>query len=74
MTHLNEYSVEHLQEMIRDTEETLTELKTEIERRQQLAQETEIEHLEEHLKRAVVSLGTIKEFLTLLLDEYREKQ
>lgn len=74
MTDLEDYSLERLRKMIAETEETLAELKTELERRQLEAQEHEIEHLEEHMKKAALSLDTIREFLKLLLDEYRAKE
>ena len=69
MTNFNILTTDRLCKLIRETEETLIELKTELERREQLNQDQEIEHLERHMKNAELSLTTIQDFLNFLMDD-----
>lgn len=69
MNNLNILTTDRLRKLIRETEETLIELKTELERREQLNQDQEIEHLERHMKNAELSLTTIRNFLDFLMDD-----
>lgn len=71
MNNLNILTTDRLRKLIRETEETLIELKTELERREQLNQDQEIEHLERHMKNAELSLTTIRNFLNFLMDDMR---
>ena len=73
MTELEDYSMQQLHEMIAETETTLADLKAELQLRQLSAQEHEIEHLDEHMNKAVVSLKAIRDFLKQLLDDYRSE-
>lgn len=72
MDNLNILTTDRLRKLIRKTEETLIELKTELERREQLNQDQEIEHLEHHMKNAELSLTTIRNFLDFLMDDMRK--
>ena len=69
MNNLNILTTDRLRKLIRETEETLIELKTELERREQLNQDQEIENLERHMKSAELSLTTIRNFLKFLMDD-----
>lgn len=71
MDNLNILTTDRLRKLVKETEETLTELKTELERREQLDQNQEIEHLESHMKSAELSLTTIRNFLNFLMDDMR---
>ncbi len=74
MTDFNVLSTERLRALIADTEGTLKKLTEELERREFLAQENEIEHLEEHMKGAELSLSTIKKFLAYLLTDLQGRK
>ena len=71
MNNFNILTTDRLRKLIRETEETLVELKTELERREELNQNQEIEHLERHMKSAELSLTTIRNFLNFLIDDMR---
>ncbi|EMI56230.1 hypothetical protein [Rhodopirellula sallentina] len=73
MTDIKKISTERIRCLIADTESTLRELEAELQRRETEAQDVEIDHLEEHMRGAELSLNSIKEFLTFLLGEYRSK-
>lgn len=60
-----------LKRLVAETEETLTDLKRELDRRDEAAQAREIEHLDEHLKDAELSLQTIRDFFRYLVEEMR---
>lgn len=71
---MNDFHVlttDRLQKLVLDTEETLAELKLEIERRETLSQNQEIAHLENHMKSAELSLTTIRGFIAFLVDDMR---
>ena len=72
MNNLNILTTERLRKLVRETEETLVELKAELERREQLNQNQDIEHLENHMKSAELSLTTIRNFLDFLMDDMRK--
>ena len=69
MTNFNVLSTERLRTLVTDTEGTLKKLTAELERREFLEQENEIEHLEEHMKGAELSLNTIKKFLAFIITD-----
>ncbi|QDV62341.1 hypothetical protein [Crateriforma conspicua] len=73
MTDIKKISTHSIRRLIADTEKTLGELESELERRESQAQQIQIDHLEEHMRGAELSLNTIKEFLAVLLAEYRSK-
>ncbi|QDV70132.1 hypothetical protein Poly24_38510 [Rosistilla carotiformis] len=73
MSELPRMSVKSLRDLIADTETTLKDLNTELQRREIAAQEMEIEHLEDHMKHAQLSLQSIRDFLAILVNEYRSR-
>ena len=73
MTNFNILSTERLRALITDTESTLKQLTAELERREFLKQENEIEHLEEHMKGAEVSLSSIRKFLAFIIADLQGK-
>ena len=64
---------ERLNKLIEETQETLNELKEEVGRRQQVQQEHEIMHLDNHMKSAELSLTTIRNFISYLLENSKKK-
>jgi hypothetical protein len=74
MTNVNVLSTKRLRALIEDTEGTLKQLTVELERRDFLQQENEIEHLEEHMIGAELSLNTIRQFLAYLVNDLNNKQ
>ncbi|GGE16674.1 hypothetical protein GCM10011360_01810 [Primorskyibacter flagellatus] len=62
-----------LRALIGDTEETLAELKAEMERRDEADQAREIENLEEHMKNAELSLQTIRDFFRHLVEDMKSR-
>mgnify|MGYP001595109814 CR=1 FL=1 len=66
-------TTERLRTLISDTEETLANLKEELERREQLKQEHEVANLENHMQSAELSLKTIREFIDFLVRDLRSK-
>lgn len=74
MNNLNVLTTARLRTLIADTENTLKELTIELERRQSLKQEEAIEHLEEHMKGAEVSLSTIQKFLAFIINDLKDKK
>lgn len=63
-----------LRALIRETELTLTALKAELESREDEKRHEEIDHLDEHLEAAELSLQSIKDFFAHLVAEYRTKK
>ncbi|GAC21203.1 hypothetical protein [Paraglaciecola arctica] len=74
MTNVNVLSTDRLRALIADTETTLKQLTVELERREFLKQENEIEHLEEHMKGAELSLDTIRQFLAYLINDLKDRK
>lgn len=74
MSDLKVLTTRDLQDLIQETEGTLSELKAELERREESAQEREIANLENHFKSAELSLKTIREFLAFLLDDVKRNK
>ena len=62
-----------LNKLIEETQETLNELKDEVGRREQVQQEHEIMHLDNHMKSAELSLTTIRNFINYLLEDSKKK-
>lgn len=73
MSNLQILSTERLNKLIIETQNTLDELKHEVERREARSQEHEIAHLDSHMKSAELSLTTIKNFIAYLIDESKKK-
>ncbi|WP_158970909.1 hypothetical protein [Paraglaciecola sp. L3A3] len=74
MTNINVLSTERLRALIEDTEATLKQLTVELERREFMQQANELEHLEEHMIGAEISLNTIRQFLAYLVNDLKDKQ
>lgn len=73
MNQLKHIPEEKLRRLIDETETTLGELRSEIDRRDEAAQHREIDRLEEHMKNAELSLETIRDFFRHLVEEMRGK-
>jgi len=73
MSDLQVLSNDRLNKLIRETQETLDELKLEVGRRQQAQQEHEIMDLDNHIKSAELSLTTIRNFINYLVEGSRKK-
>ncbi|GAA0412708.1 hypothetical protein GCM10009133_21340 [Cocleimonas flava] len=65
---------DRLRALVVETEETLDELKLELDRREQVQQEHEVAHLENHMKSAELSLKTIRDFLSFLSQDFKNKK
>ncbi len=74
MSNLKILTRKDLTNLIAETEETLGELKAELERREESAQEREIANLDNHFKSAELSLKSIREFLAFLLDDVKRNK
>ncbi|MCC9642824.1 hypothetical protein LOC71_11105 [Rhodopirellula sp. JC740] len=74
MSDFKHYSTSTIANLISDTETTLAQLKAEMQRREAMAQEVQIEGLENHMKSAEFSLKSIREFLAFLIEEYRKEK
>ena len=68
MTNFKVMTTERLRALLDDTQVTLNELRTELDRREQLEQHQEIEIIDQHIESAETSLVSIKEFFRYLLD------
>ncbi|MEO9656409.1 hypothetical protein [Marinomonas sp.] len=73
MSDLKVLTNERLHKLIDETHQTLTELKKEVTRREQLKQEHEIYDLDHHMKSAELNIVGIKNFIAYLLDEAKKK-
>lgn len=73
MSDLKIMSKDKLNALIGETEDTLAELKAEMDRRDEADQQREIENLDEHLRNAELSLRTIKDFFRFLVDDMKNK-
>lgn len=71
MNDLSYVPQEKLRRLIAETEDTLAELKSEMDRRDEAAQHREIDRLDEHMKNAELSLATIRDFFRYLVGEVR---
>ena len=66
MSNLQVLTNERLGKLISETQETLEQLKSEVERREQVVQEHEVMDLDNHFKSAELSLATIRNFIDYL--------
>jgi len=69
MENLNVLTNDRLSKLIDETQESLEQLKAEVERRKQLQQEHEILDLENHMKSAELSLTSIRNFIKYLVED-----
>ncbi len=65
---------ENLRALIGETESTLSDLRAELERREEQAQEREIANLDNHMKSAELSLKTIRDFIAYLVDDLKSNR
>lgn len=73
MNNFKTLSTKRLRALVTETESTLTELKSELDRREEIQQEHEVENLEQHMKNAELSLKGIRDFLAFLYEEMTVK-
>jgi len=69
MDNIKVMTSERLNKLVADTQETLIELKNEVERREEAQQGREIDGLDAHMDSAELSLAKIKDFVAMLLNE-----
>ncbi len=73
MTEIHKLTREKLAHLVAETEETLSQLKVEMERRVEETQHHEIDKLEQHLNSAESGLRSVRDFFRMLADEFRPK-
>jgi len=73
MTNFQTLTTDRLRNLISESEETLTGLKTELERRECVGQDHEIANLENHMQSAELSLRTIRDFISFLKSDLNSK-
>lgn len=71
MADLKSIRTENLRALVDETEQTLEVLRDELERREEQDQHGEIEKLDVHMKNAELSLQSIRDFISKMLDEMR---
>ncbi|MGQ7847609.1 hypothetical protein ACUNV4_24165 [Granulosicoccus sp. 3-233] len=74
MNELKTLSNDNLHALINQTEDTLAELRGELELRDARAQERELDNLEHHMKSAELNLKSIQDFLRYLIEEARRSR
>ena len=74
MSNLQVLTTDRLNKLIDETQATLYELKDEVKRRELEKQEHEVMDLDNHMKSAELSLNTIKNFVSYLLEESKKKK
>ena len=74
MANLQTLTNDNLRALIDETESTLGELRSELERREEAAQESEIANLDNHMKSAELSLKTIRDFIAYLVDDLKSQK
>ena len=74
MDNLQVLTNERLNKLIDETQATLYELKDEVKRRELEQQEHVVMDLDNHMKSAELSLNTIKNFVSYLLEESKKKK
>lgn len=70
-TGLKLLSFDDLENLTRETEQALAELRSELERRREAQQHSEIENLEEHFADAEHKFAGVREFIEVILKELR---
>ena len=73
-TALKTITNDSLKALINQTELTLSELKQELERREEQDQHNQIANLEGHMKSAELSLKSIRDFIAYLLDDVKSRK
>lgn len=73
MSDLAVLTTERLNKLIRETQLSLIELKEEVERRDHLKQEHEIDDLDHHMMSAELNLTGLKNFIAYLIEQSKKK-
>lgn len=63
-----------LRDLVEETEHRLDELREELERREDTERHHEIDRLDEHMKHAELSLTSIRDFISEMLADMRNKK
>ncbi|MEO0819425.1 MAG: hypothetical protein AAF074_03270 [Pseudomonadota bacterium] len=71
MPDLTTIKTQNLRALVEETEERLEELRGELERREEAQQHSEIDRLDEHMKNAELSIASIRDFISKMLEEMR---
>lgn len=69
MSDIHSMTTQRLRTLVGETETALSQLKTELERREEQEQHHDIEQLEEHMKDAELSLQSIRDFIAYLISD-----
>ena len=67
-------TTERLRKLVVESEQTLAELKAELDAREQISQSQEVANLEHHMQSAELSLKTIRDFLAFLSHDLRNRK
>ena len=70
-TNLTTVTTESLHGLIKETEDTLQELKQELQRRVEMAQHRELENIYSHIRSAELSIKSLRDFVAYLLADLR---
>lgn len=70
-TNLTTVTTESLHGLIKETEDTLQELKQELQRREEMAQHRELENIDSHIRSAELSIKSLRDFVAYLLADLR---
>jgi len=73
MSDLKVLTTERLNKLINETQLSLLELKGEVERREHLKQEHEINDLDHHMMSAELNLTGLKNFIAYLVEQSKHK-
>ena len=74
MNELKTLSNDNLRVLISQTEDTLAELRAELDLRDARAQERELDNLDHHMESAALNLKSIQDFLRYLIEEARSSR
>lgn len=67
-------TTERLRKLVVESEQTLVDLKAELDVREQISQSQEVANLEHHMQSAELSLKTIRDFLAFLSHDLRNRK
>lgn len=67
-------STARLRDLIEDTEERLSELKSELQRREDERAHDAVDHLEDYINVAEQRFGPLKDLIKMIMDELRTKK
>ena len=73
-TNIKTITTHSLRHLIDETEGTLIDLKSELERREEQAQHREVDHMGTHIKSAELSLKSLRDFIAYLADDLRSNK